>query len=327
MGKVLAGIGLAFLLLIVYELGHGLTLPAEQVDLKVPSGASAHIITTRMHENGINVPGWAFVSAVHLVGIGHHLKPGHYTVRNHDSLWNILQKFRAGDCTVTHITLTEGTRFDDFRVLVLAATDLKHDTADWTEAQVAKAMGLTQATPEGWLAPDTYAIDPDSSDLVVYKRAYQEQIKRLDQAWNQRAGDLPYQSADQALIMASLIEKETGRAADRGQIAAVFINRLRKDMALQTDPSVIYGMGSHYTGHLRKRDLQADTPYNTYTRRGLPPTAIAMPGRDAIQAALHPSASAALFFVARGDGSSVFSSSLDAHNRAVNQFVRHAASH
>jgi UPF0755 protein len=178
---------------------------------------------------------------------------------------------------------------------------------------------------EGRFFPDTYAYARGVSDLTVLRRAHRAMQQRLAEAWTARAEDTPLKSADEALVLASIVEKETGIAADRPQIAGVFSNRLRIGMPLQTDPSVIYGLGERFDGNLRKRDLLADTPFNTYTRNGLPPTPIALPGRAAILAALDPEASRALYFVSRGDGTSQFSESLAEHNRAVDRFQRGGA--
>jgi UPF0755 protein len=176
--------------------------------------------------------------------------------------------------------------------------------------------------PEGRFFPDTYTYAKGSSDLAVLQRAARAMDKRLAQAWDQRQANLPLRSPDDALVLASIIEKETGKPSDRAQIGGVFINRLRTGMLLQTDPTVIYGLGEGFDGNLRKRDLRADTPYNTYTRAGLPPTPIAMPGKAALLAAVQPATTPAFYFVAKGDGSSHFSASLDEHNRAVNKYIR-----
>jgi UPF0755 protein len=176
--------------------------------------------------------------------------------------------------------------------------------------------------PEGRFFPDTYTYARGSSDMAVLKRAVNAMDKRLETAWAVRNPDTPLVSPEQALILASIIEKETGKPSDRGQIAGVFSNRLRIGMLLQTDPTVIYGMGEKFDGNIRKRDLQTDTPYNTYTRFGLPPTPIAMPGKAALLAAVQPAPTKALYFVARGDGTSQFSVTLDEHNRAVNKYIR-----
>jgi UPF0755 protein len=191
---------------------------------------------------------------------------------------------------------------------------------------VMAAVGATGVAPEGRFFPDTYAYGRGVSDITVLKRAYASMQRQLDKAWAAKPADSPLKSIDDALVLASIVEKETGLEADRGKVGAVFNNRLRIGMPLQTDPTVIYGLGPSFDGNLRKRDLTTDTPYNTYMRKGLPPTPIAMPGAPSIRAAISPDASKALYFVARSDGSggSIFSDTLDAHNRAVNQFQRKA---
>ncbi|MGA9393776.1 MAG: endolytic transglycosylase MltG, partial [Azonexus sp.] len=212
--------------------------------------------------------------------------------------------------------------FRQWRARLDQHPDLTHETQGLDATEIAGRLGIEGGTIEGWLFPDTYLFDKHSSDLEVLARAYRAMRTRLDSAWAGRDATLPYRNPYEALIMASIIEKETGRSDDRAQIAAVFTNRLRKGMPLQTDPTVIYGMGEKFDGNLRKRDLQTDTPYNTYIRAGLPPSPIAMPSMAALQAALHPADSDALYFVARGDGSSQFSRTLDEHNRAVNKYQR-----
>jgi len=186
-------------------------------------------------------------------------------------------------------------------------------------------LGAPGVPAEGRFFPDTYAYSRGASDIAVLQRALRAMQRELDAAWAQRLPDSPLKSADDALTLASIVEKETGATADRGKVAAVFSNRLRIGMPLQTDPTVIYGLGASFDGNLRRRDLLADTPYNTYTRRGLPPTPIAMPGRASLRAALAPERINALYFVARGDGSSQFSGNLADHNRAVNQYQRGAS--
>jgi UPF0755 protein len=203
-----------------------------------------------------------------------------------------------------------------------ANPDIRHDTSGLSDAEIMQRIGATENHPEGLFFPDTYYITSGSSDLAVFKRAYRTLQQRLQEVWATRAADIPLQTPYQALILASIIEKETGVASDRQMIAGVFVNRLRKGMLLQTDPAVIYGLGDKFDGNLRKRDLLTDTVYNTYTRPGLTPTPIALPGVAALQAALHPAKTDALYFVARGDGSSQFSNNLDAHNRAVNRYQR-----
>jgi UPF0755 protein len=194
-----------------------------------------------------------------------------------------------------------------------------------SDTDLLKAIGapeVDKASAEGLFFPDTYLFDKGTSDLAVYKRAYRLMQQRLTEACNTRAADLPYKTPYEALIMASIVEKETGRAADRPLVAAVFANRLKIGMPLQTDPTVIYGLGSAYGGRLKKKDLQTDTPYNTYTRNGLPPTPIALPGVAALAATMNPASSTALYFVSRGDGSSIFSDNLGEHNKAVDKYIR-----
>ena len=199
---------------------------------------------------------------------------------------------------------------------------LKHDSADMSDAELLQAIGAEESHLEGLLFPDTYFYAPHTSDLDVLRRAYRLQHDKLLAAWEARAPGLPYRTPYEALILASIVEKETGAASERPRIAGVFLNRLKRGMRLQTDPAVIYGLGENFDGNLRKADLQTDTPYNTYTRTGLPPTPIAMPSEAAIEAALNPARTDALYFVARGDGTHVFSSTLEAHNRAVNRYQR-----
>lgn len=292
------------------------------LEVRIPVGASSRSAANALVEAGVPINRLAFIGLIELGGLHHHLRPGHYHFTESPSLWDVVGKFRRDDFERTRLTVTEGISLRDLRAMIAQTADLKHDTLTWSDMQVAQALGMDSPSPEGWFAPDTYDIDPDSSDLVLYRSAYQRQQKRLAAAWQQRDPDLPYRQPYEALIMASLIEKETGLPADRPMVASVFVNRQRIGMPLQTDPSVIYGLGAGFQGRLHKQDLLTDTVYNTYTRRGLPPTPIALPGRESIQAALHPAQSKALFFVSRGDGSTTFSETLAQHNHAVHQFLR-----
>ena len=227
-----------------------------------------------------------------------------------------------GRVSQAQISIIEGTTFRQLRNLLDADPDLRHDSTAMSETDILQRVGAPEAHAEGLFFPDTYYFASGASDLAILKRAYQTMQQRLQESWQQRSPGLPLQTPYQALILASIVEKETGQASDRDMIAGVFINRLRRGMRLQTDPSVIYGMGDKFDGNLRKRDLLTDTPYNTYTRAGLPPTPIALPGLAALQATLHPAKTDALYFVARGDGSSVFSKSLAQHNRAVAKYQK-----
>jgi UPF0755 protein len=234
----------------------------------------------------------------------------------------LLDKLLKGKVTQGELILIEGWSFRQWRVKLDGHPDLRHELRGLSEAQIAERMGLATTSLEGRLYPDTYHFDKQSTDIELLARASRAMQRKLDLEWAQRAAGLPYRTPDEALIMASIVEKETGREADRNLVAAVFVNRLRKGMLLQTDPTVIYGLGEAFDGNLRRRDLHTDTPYNTYTRHGLPPTPIAMPGQASLRAALHPAQSDVLYFVARGDGSSQFSQTLEEHNNAVNRYQR-----
>ena len=234
-------------------------------------------------------------------------------------LLNILVR---GEDATRSLVLVEGWNVRQVRAALAKAEQLKPETAGLSDEDVMARLGRPGVHPEGRFFPDTYTYSKGSTDVALLQRAMRAMDKKLDAAWAARAPDLPLKTADQALILASIVEKETGKPADRPEVAAVFANRLRLGMPLQTDPSVIYGLGTRFDGNLRKRDLQADTPWNTYTRNGLPPTPIAMPGKAALLAAVQPAPSKSLYFVSRGDGTSQFSSSLDDHNRAVNRYQR-----
>jgi UPF0755 protein len=227
-----------------------------------------------------------------------------------------------GDETLAAVRFNEGWTFRQIRAELARAESLKASTASLSDGEVMTALGVAGVSPEGRFQPDTYLYSKGSSDLAVLKRAHRAMERRLAEAWQERDPATPLQSADEALTLASIVEKETGTAADRGRVAGVFVNRLRLGMPLQTDPTVIFGLGTAFDGNLRKRDLLADGPYNTYTRTGLPPTPIAVPGKASLLAAVRPESTKALYFVARGDGSSEFSETLADHNRAVNRFQR-----
>ncbi len=234
----------------------------------------------------------------------------------------MLQKLVQGDEALRSVTLVEGWTFKQVREALAKAEQLKPEGAPLGNSELMQRLGREGVHPEGRFYPDTYTYSKGSTDLAVLKRAMRAMDTKLAMAWSQRNPNVPLQSPDQVLTLASIVEKETGRASDQPQISAVFNNRLLLGMRLQTDPTVIYGMGEAFDGNLRKNDLLSDTPYNTYTRTGLPPTPIAMPGRQALWAATHPAATKALYFVARGDGTSAFSETLEEHNRAVNKYQR-----
>ena len=255
-----------------------------------------------------------------LSGMAPQVKAGSYEIRSGITARQLLAKLAAGEVSQRELRLIEGWTFAQMRAAINAHPDLQHDTLELDAAEILKRIGASETHPEGLLYPDTYLFDLNSSDVDIYRRAYREMKRRLERAWQKRAANLPLSNPYEALILASIVEKETGRNADRPLIASVFINRLRVGMRLQTDPTVIYGIGPRFDGNLRRRDLNRDTPYNTYTRAGLPPTPIAMPGMASIEATLHPAETKFLYFVARGDGSSEFSRHLRDHNRAVARY-------
>ena len=224
--------------------------------------------------------------------------------------------------TLLSIRLIEGWTLRQVRAALLAAPGLKPSAAAMSDEALMASLGSPGVPAEGRFFPDTYTYSKGVSDLAVLRRAHRAMQARLAAAWADRAADTPLKSMDEALVLASIVEKETGREADRGLVAGVFVNRLRIGMPLQTDPTVIYGLGPAFDGNLRKRDMLADTPYNTYTRNGLPPTPIALPGLASLRAAVQPQSTRALYFVAKGDGSSQFSETLAEHNRAVNRYQR-----
>lgn len=297
-------------------------LKSSPVDFRIAAGSSLRAAATQMSEAGIAVHPTLLVLLARINGAETGIKAGSYAIEQGITPLQLLDKLIQGKVSLGQIVLVEGWTFRQWRARLDAHPDLVHDSRGLSEAQIVERLGLQAERLDGWLFPDTYLFDKQSSDFDVLARAVRAMQHRLGEEWAGRADGLPFKTPYEALVMASIVEKETGREADRAQVAAVFVNRLRKGMLLQTDPTVIYGVGEAFDGNLRKRDLQTDTPYNTYTRLGLPPTPIAMPGLASLRAVLHPAPSDALYFVARGDGSSEFSRTLDEHNRAVNKYQR-----
>lgn len=310
-------------------LWHGVVRPlpmsVERVEFRVSAGSTARAIARAIRDAGVPIDEMEFVAVAKATGATRHLRAGRYAIEPGMSIRSLVDKLKRGDVLRERLTVTEGTTFHDLRQLLADTDDLAHDTARLDDAAVLRAVGAAEHHPEGLFAPDTYVFDPGSSDLDLLKRAYRTQVERLARAWNGRAPDLPYSDPYEALIMASIVEKETGRPEERGMVAGVFVNRRKHGMPLQTDPTVIYGLGARYDGHLHHEDLLRDTPYNTYVHAGLPPTPIALPGRASIEAALNPDKTPAFYFVARGDGSSEFSATLADHNKAVNRYQKPAA--
>ncbi|OGB81126.1 MAG: aminodeoxychorismate lyase, partial [Burkholderiales bacterium RIFOXYD2_FULL_59_8] len=257
-----------------------------------------------------------------LSGQARQIKAGSYELETGLTPYRLLSKLTRGEEALRSVTLVEGWTFKQLRATLLKEEHLKPDSKGLDNAVIMEKLGQSGRHPEGRFYPDTYTYAKGSSDLKLLLRAMHAMDKHVAQAWQLRAADTPLKTPEDLLILASIVEKETGQVSDRAMVASVFNNRLRLGMMLQTDPTVIYGLGERFDGNLRRRDLLADTPWNTYTRTGLPPTPIAMPGKASLMAAAQPASSQALYFVARGDGSSQFSDSLDAHNRAVNKYQR-----
>ncbi len=292
------------------------------VEFRILPGSGLRAIAGQVAAAGVEVEPTPLVLLAKAMRVESSVKAGSYAITKEITPLELLKKLTSGDVTQAEITLLEGWTFRQWRERLDAHPELKHDSRGMAESDILARLKIEAPRLEGLLFPDTYLFDKHSSDLEVLARAHRTAKRRLELEWNQRAAGLPYKTPYQALIMASIVEKETGRDADRTLVAAVFVNRLRLGMLLQTDPTVIYGMGERFDGNIRKRDLQTDTPYNTYTRSGLPPTPIAMPSIASLRAALHPADSDALYFVARGDGTSQFSRTLEEHNRAVNRYQR-----
>jgi UPF0755 protein len=292
------------------------------MEFTIKPGSTIRSAARQISDAGIPVQPVLFEALARVSGKAGSLKAGSFEVLSQETPRDILKKVVEGRFTMANLSVIEGWNFKQMRNAIDAHPAIKHDTLGLTNKELLAKIGSKYSNPEGLFFPDTYLFAKNSSDVQVYQQAHQAMITRLDEAWKKREDNLPYKDAYQALIMASIVEKETGQASERGLIAAVFVNRLRAGMLLQTDPTVIYGMGEKYQGTIHKRDLLNDTPYNTYTRAGLPPTPIALAGLASLNAALNPERSDAYYFVARGNGTSEFSNSLEQHNRAVNKYQR-----
>lgn len=295
---------------------------APVVDLSIEPGTLPREVARAVNDAGVDVNPTLLYAWFRFSGQARDIKAGSYELPQGLSAYALLAKLARGEEALRAVTLVEGWTFRQFRAALAKETELRQDTAGLSDAALMERLGRPGQHPEGRFFPDTYNYSKGSSDLAVYQRALRAMDKRLAQAWAERSPKVAVRTPHEALILASIVEKETGRGDDRPLVSAVFNNRLRLGIPLQTDPTVIYGMGAAFDGNLRRKDLTTDTPWNTYTRNGLPPTPIAMPGKAALLAAVQPADSRALYFVARGDGSSQFSHSLDEHNRAVNKYQR-----
>lgn len=304
----------------IYFAKQPITLPAASHDLVLKHGSSLRGIAQQMVREGVLAEPWTFIFLVRAQGLAGEIKAGNYELHEGMTNYDLFLMITDGITSQRSITFIEGWTFRQIREALNRHEDVRHLSIPMTDEEILRQIGATERVAEGLFFPDSYFFDSGMSDLDILKRAYGTMQRKLAKAWETRAPSLPYRTLYDALIMASIVEKETGRASERPMIASVFLNRLKLGMRLQTDPTVIYGMGENFDGNLRKRDLLSDGEYNTYTRAGLPPTPIAMPGMAAIEAALHPAQSKALYFVGKGDGSHAFSATLNEHNRAVHRY-------
>jgi UPF0755 protein len=294
----------------------------QPLEFAIKPGSSVRSTADQIADAGVPVNPYVFELLARATGKAPRLKAGHYELKPGTTPLALIDQLVRGEFAQESLAIIEGWSFRQMREAIAAHPALKHDTAALSDKELLARITSDHAAPEGLFFPDTYRFAKGSSDLAIYRQAYALLQKRLNEAWARRDPSVPYKSPYEALIMASIIEKETGQRSERNMISAVFVNRLKRGMLLQTDPTVIYGMGDKFQGNIRKRDLETDTPYNTYTRAGLPPTPIALPGSESIEAALNPSKSDVLYFVARGNGTSEFSNNLNDHNRAVNKYQR-----
>jgi len=301
-----------------------LPLAGERAELSIEAGMSPRQVAQAWVGAGVQTSPWLLYEWFRWSGQARRIRAGSYEIDAGTSPRRLLAKMVQGDETLEQVRFVEGWTVRQMRAALAGAPHLRAASAGMSDAELMAALGAPGVPAEGRFFPDTYLYSRGVSDLTVLRRAQHAMNERLAAAWADRSPGLPLAGPEQALILASIVEKETGLAADRGMIAGVLLNRLRADMPLQADPTVIYGLGEAFDGNLRKRDLLADTAYNTYTRAGLPPTPIALPSLASLRAVVRPQPTRALYFVARGDGSSVFSDNLADHNRAVNKFQRGA---
>lgn len=305
-----------------YHYHRDIVLPETPYEFSIDSGSNLKQITRQLVDAGILPDSWSFILLARYQGKESAIKAGDYWLTENLSQIALLDYLIKGDIRQNKVRFVEGWTFSQFRKALYDHPDIRNATADLNEAEIMQLLGANEESAEGLFFPDTYYFVKNSSDVEILQRAYQNMQNHLQTAWSERMESLPLESPYEALVLASIVEKETGLESDRAEIAGVFINRLRIGMRLQTDPTVIYGLGDQFDGNLRKKDLQTDQAYNTYTRAGLPPTPIAMPGIASIRAALNPATTDALYFVAKGNGESQFSTNLADHNRAVAKYQK-----
>jgi len=301
---------------------HPLTTAEPPIEFTITPGSGVNAAAQQMAKAGVPVNPFLFQVLARVTGQSARIKAGSYELKPNTSPRRLLTQLVRGEFAQEAVTIIEGWTFRQMREAIAATKTLRHETAQLSDTELMAKISPEFKQPEGLFFPDTYLFAKGSSDMQIYRQAHQMLLNRLNAAWEKRDPNLPYKNPYEALIMASIVEKETGQKSERAMIAGVFVNRLRTGMMLQTDPSVIYGMGLRYEGKIAKKDLLTDTPFNTYTRFGLPPTPISLPGVQSLAAAMSPAKTDALYFVSRNDGTSQFSDNLNDHNRAVNQYQR-----
>ncbi|MCC7680536.1 MULTISPECIES: endolytic transglycosylase MltG [unclassified Janthinobacterium] len=306
----------------VYWAQQPITTDGEAIPFTIAPGSGAHAAGQQIADAGVPIVPILFNMLARIEGKTSKIKAGSYELKPGTTPQRLITQLARGEFAQESLTIIEGWTFRQMRMAMASHPGLKHDTVGLSDKELMAKISPEYVLPEGLFFPDTYLFAKGASEMQIFKQAHAAMIGRLSEAWFKRDPALPYKNPYEALIMASIVEKETGQKSERAMIAGVFVNRLKTGMLLQTDPTVIYGMGDNYQGKIRKRDLEADTPYNTYTRGGLPPTPIALAGAQSLTAALAPARTQALYFVARGDGTSQFSANLPDHNRAVNQYQR-----
>lgn len=306
----------------VYWAQQPITTDGEAIPFTIAPGSGAHAAGQQIADAGVPIVPILFNMLARIEGKTSKIKAGSYELKPGTTPQRLITQLARGEFAQESLTIIEGWTFRQMRMAMASHPGLKHDTVGLSDKELMAKISPEYVLPEGLFFPDTYLFAKGASEMQIFKQAHAAMIGRLSEAWDKRDPALPYKNPYEALIMASIVEKETGQKSERAMIAGVFVNRLKTGMLLQTDPTVIYGMGDNYQGKIRKRDLEADTPYNTYTRGGLPPTPIALAGAQSLTAALAPARTQALYFVARGDGTSQFSANLPDHNRAVNQYQR-----
>jgi UPF0755 protein len=297
-----------------------LALPSVPFDFTVRQGAGVASVARSLADAGVLAEPWSLRALARATDRAPTLQAGTYRLDKPLTPMELLDKLARGDVLLAEVRFVEGSTLRQWLAQLAADAKLRHTPAAADEAAVRTLLGLGEQSAEGWLFPDTYRFAPGAADADILKRAHSAMKRRLEAAWQAREAGLPFRDRYEALILASIVEKETGAAAERPLVASVFVNRMRRGMRLQTDPTVIYGIGESFDGNIRKRDLTTDTPWNTYTRDGLPPTPIAMPGAASLAAVSRPADSEFLYFVGKGDGTHQFSRTLEEHNRAVARY-------